>query len=326
MPRKIRLGLIGCGAHVREAHFPRLERDRAVEIAAIADPEPRAVRRLCERAGRELRHFRDWKRMLREAPLDAVLIGTPHDQHHAQVRAALQAGLHVLVEKPFTIHPRHAKALLELARRRQRILCVAYQRHYLAAYLYARERIRSGELGRIAGVTGYVTQDWGRAGGWRLDPEQSGGGMFMDTGSHLVASALWLTGLVPRTVSAAFEHDGRPVDIRGALWLEFEGGASGTLHTVGSAGRHDERLAIAAERGSLVLHMHQWRLRSLLIDDQPAAIPRRIRDGSPDEAFLRDIRNGGRSHEEPLFALQVSRLTQAAYRSAALQRPVRVRA
>ncbi len=324
--KKIRVGLIGCGSHMVGAHLPRIERDGAVEIAGVADPESRAAKSLMQRAGAELPYFRDWRRLLRESTLDALLIGTPHDQHYAQVKAGLQAGLHVLVEKPLTISTRHAKALLELARSRRRILTIAYQRHYLAAYVYARERIASGELGRVAGVTGYVTQKWGAMGGWRLDPEQSGGGMFMDTGSHLVASALWLTGLVPRVVSAAFQNDGHPVDIRAAVQVEFAGGASGTLHTVGNAGRHDERLAIAAERGSLVLHMHQWGLRSLLINDEPAEIPHHIRDETPDEVFFRDIRNGDRGREEPDFALQVSRLTQAAYRSAARQRPVRVRA
>ena len=149
--------------------------------------------------------------------------------------------------------------------------------------------------------------------------------MFMDTGSHLVASMLWVTGLVPRKVSAVFDHCGQKVDINAAVQIQFDGGAFGTLQTVGNAQRHDERLAIAGDGGSLVLHSHQWRLQSVLLNDEPARIPARIRDESPDKAFFRQIRDGGRGYQPPDFALQVSRLTDAAYRSAKRGEPVRMR-
>ena len=110
---------------------------------------------------------------------------------------------------------------------RERALVVAYQRHWMPHFVYARELVRKGALGEIRGVVAYVTQRWVGVGGWRLDPKLAGGGMFMDTGSHLVASLLWVTGLRPRTVSATFDNAGHDVDINGGLAIVFAGNAIG---------------------------------------------------------------------------------------------------
>jgi predicted dehydrogenase len=323
--KKIKVGLIGCGGNMTYAHLPRIQADGAVDIVGVADPVRAAAERLMERWGAELAYYEDWRRLLRDQPLDAVLISTPHSDHYLQVRRALEGGLHALVEKPLVISPRQAKALLELAGRRRRMLVVAYQRHWMAPYVYARELVRSGKLGQLRGVVGYVTQNWGGTRGWRLDPDLAGGGMFMDTGSHLVASMLWVTGLEPKLVSATMDNVGRRVDINAVLNLQFRNGALGTLNTFGNASRHDERLAISGSDGSLVIHSHQWRVKSVLLNDEPAEIPARIKHGTPDGAFFSWIRNGGKGYEKPAFALQVSKLTDAAYRSAERNAPVRVR-
>ena len=127
------------------------------------------------------------------------------------------------------------------------------------------------------------------------------------------------------SLSASIDNAGRPVDINAAVSLSFEGGTSGALHTIGSAQLHDERLALAGDAGALVIHQHQWRVKSVLWNDEPAEIPARVKNESPDRAFFRALRNGGKGYEKPAFALQVSRLTDAAYRSAAKKKPVRVR-
>ncbi len=323
--KRLKVGLIGCGSNMMHAHLPALEADGAVDIQGVADPVRSAAEGLMDRWGDALPYYSDCRGLLRDKALDAVLISTPHRDHYAHVRRALECGLHVLVEKPLVIAPRHARALTDLASRRRRLLVVAYQRHWMAPYVYARELVQGGKLGRVRGIVGYVTQRWGSLAGWRLDPELSGGGMFMDTGSHLVASMLWVTGLRPRVVSAAMDNAGKRVDINAVLQLRFENGALGTLNTFGNAARHDERLAISGSEGSLVIRLHQWRMKSVLLNDEPLVLPRRIRQETPDAAFFRWIRNGGKGYEKPAFALQVSRLTEAAYRSAARNTPVRVR-
>ena len=134
------------------------------------------------------------------------------------------------------------------------MLVVSYQRNFYPAYAYARELVQKGALGEIKGVVAYVTQNWGGR-GWRMVPELAGGGMFMDTGSHLVAAVLWITGLTPVKVSAFMDKRGKPVDMDAVVNARFRGGALGSLSFVGSASRHDERLSIHGDKGTLVFHL-----------------------------------------------------------------------
>ena len=310
---------------MRNAHMARIAADGAVEVAGVADPVESQARSLMERWGQDLPYFPDWRRMLVDVDADGVLISTPHREHYPQAKASLERGRHVLVEKPLVIQPGDAERLLALAAQRGLALAVAYQRHWMPHFVYAKELVGCGAVGEIRGVVAYVTQNWLGVGGWRLDPDLAGGGMFMDTGSHLIAAMLWVTGLQPTVVSASFDNVGRSVDVNGGAVVGFSNGAIGTLTTTGNALHHDERLAISGSEGSLVLHLHQWRMRSMLLNDEPVEPPGRIEPSTPDAAFFRWIRNGLRGYEPQDFALQVARLTEAAYRSAHENQPAGVR-
>ena len=322
--KKIRLGLIGCGGNMRGAHVPRILADNDVTLVWVADPDGAQARTLMEKYGREIAHYEDYKKMVRQEELDAVFISSPHSMHYEQARLALERELHVLVEKPLTTSTRHSKALIALAEKQKRFLQVSYQRNYYAPHMYARELVRTGAVGELRGVVAYVTQNWGGIKGWRLDPELSGGGMFMDTGSHLVASALWITGLEPAEVTAFMDNADMKVDINAVVNVRFKGGALGTLNTFGNASRHDERIAIHGSAGCIVFQLHQWKVESVMVNGEPMRIPARIKETSPDEAFFAWIRSGGRGYELPDFALQVARLSEAAYKSVVQKKPVKV--
>ena len=156
-------------------------------------------------------------------------------------------------------------------------------------------------------------------------PELSGGGMFMDTGSHLVSSLLWITGLQPVEVSAFMDNRGKDVDIDAVVNARFANGALGSLNFIGSASRHDERLAIHGANGTLVFHLHQWGIREVLLNGEPLQVPKRVAEDTPDAALLRWIRNGGKGYERPDFAVEVAKFTEAAYKSAERGVPVRMR-
>lgn len=323
--KTIRIGLIGCGNNMRNAHVPRLQKDGAAEVVCLAEPFEPNLQAMYEKLGRQVPAFKDWRRMIAEQPLDGVLISTPHDQHYDQVCECLKRGLHVLIEKPLTPSARQNQALIDMAAKAGRILEVAYQRRFMPQYAFGRQVCRDCKLGEIRGIVGYVTQAWYKAGGWRKDPVQAGGGMMMDTGSHLVAILLWVTGLRPVEVSAFVDNCGDTVDLNSVVSIRFDNGAIGTLNFIGTAARHDERLAIHGSEGSLTYDQHQWRLQSTLLNGEAAKIPAKFRDSSPDAAFLQYIRTGGKGYEPPLFAVEVARLTEAAYKSAkAGGKPVKV--
>lgn len=322
--QKIRMGLIGCGGNMQRAHLPRLKADGAVEVVGVADPDESQAQALFEEWGKEAEFFEDYRQLVRNVEMDAMLISSPHALHYEQARLSLQKGLHVLIEKPLTIASRQTKSLINLSDKLKLYLVVAYQRNYMAPHMYARELILGGELGELRSVVAYVTQNWGGARGWRLDPELAGGGMFMDTGSHLVASVLWITGLEPVEVSSFIDNAGKAVDTNAVVNMRFKGGAVGSLNTIGNADRHDERIAIHGSKGSLVFHLHQWQVKKVLLNDEPLEVPSRIVETTPDDAFLGLIRNDGKGYSPPDFALQVARLSEAAYRSASGKKPVKV--
>jgi len=316
--------MIGCGGNMRHAHVPRIKKDGAVDLVAAADPVRKQTDALQEQFKRKpIQIYTDYKEMLRKEDLDAVFVSSPHSMHYEQVSTALRKKLHVLCEKPLTVQSRHTKSLMALSKKQKRFLCVSYQRHYQAEYVYARELLASGAIGKIRGMVAYVTQRWGAISGWRMEPEFSGGGMFMDTGSHLVAASLWVTGLEPESVSAFMDNDGKKVDINAVVNVKFKGGALGTLNTFGNARFHDERVAIHGSEGCLVFHLHGWDVKSFLLNDEPVKIPKRVKDDTPDAAFFSWIRTG-KGYEQPNFALQVQRLSEAAYKSVTQKKPVKV--
>ncbi|MYD42781.1 MAG: Gfo/Idh/MocA family oxidoreductase [Gammaproteobacteria bacterium] len=322
---KLNVVLVGAGGNMRGAHVPRILGDKRTKIVGVADPEEDHAKKLVERAGYEIPYFANWQAMLKNIESEGVIISTPHKHHNLQVKRSLEDGRHVLVEKPLVIHSKHANSLIQLASRVECLLMVAYQRHWMPEFIYARELIARGEIGEIKGVVGYVTQNWEGISGWRLDIELAGGGMFMDTGSHLVAAMLWVTGLRPKRVWATQDRSGHKVDINMVCNVSFDGGAIGSLTTVGNAGQHDERLVISGTKGALALHLHQWGVNSMLLNDESVDVPRRIRASSPDAAFFAAIRKGVDSVEPPDFAFQVAQLTEAAYKSANENKPISIR-
>ncbi|HTL52434.1 MAG TPA: Gfo/Idh/MocA family oxidoreductase [Planctomycetota bacterium] len=326
MAKKIRLGLIGCGGNMRNAHVPRFKNHPGLVLAAVCDPFEDALKLIVEKYGSPVPSFTDFRKMLNTVELDAVMISTPHNQHFAQAKMALEKGLHVLVEKPLVIESKHAKALLALAKKKKKILHVSYQRHHTAVYRHLRALVASGTIGKIQSFTGYVTQNWIRAGGWRKDPVQSGGGMFMDTGSHLVASTMFLTGLEPLSVTAVVDNCGEPVDINAVVAIRCKGGALGNLTTIGSALLHDEVLTIHGDKGTLGLHQHQWKALEIWLNGQILEIPKNVPNDTPDVSFLQwVIGKNLKAYEAPIYALQVARLSEAVYASAKKGKTIKVK-
>jgi predicted dehydrogenase len=172
----------------------------------------------------------------------AVIVSTPHHLHYAQTCDVLAAGAHVLVEKPMTLDPGEAWDLVRRARAAKRHLLVANGYHYLPGVDELRAMICDGAVGRIEHVmTSFISATRAVFDGaegmkrWQTTffrpdratwqaPEQ-GGGFAYGQHSHSIALALWLTGLVPRRISAQSWGPG-DVDLVSAAALACDGGAT----------------------------------------------------------------------------------------------------
>ena len=243
---RLRLGVIGAGTWAVAAHLPA--------FAARADVEPLIV---CRRDGAILERIRetfgfpqattDWREVIAARP-DIVVLSGPVGLRAEQARAALDAGAHVLAEKPFTVLPRDAWELAELAHRRGRTLMLCYGWNEMGIVESARRLLQEdGGVGAVEHVSvvmgsvvralltsgqNYVPTELGSPPRLETsaDPNMSGGGY--GTGQLTHALGL-LFRLLPERAVEVTAYMGQPagaaVDLHDAIALRLEGGAIGTV-------------------------------------------------------------------------------------------------
>ncbi|MBP3964131.1 Gfo/Idh/MocA family protein [Paenibacillus lignilyticus] len=249
----IRVGMIGTGG-IAGWHARQLSELPEVRIAALADPNAagRAQFAAQNKLG-DIPAFADYSEMLNEVELDAVVICSPHTLHFEQASAVLRKGLHVLIEKPMTCSSEEAKNLIGLAQEAGKIIQVSYQRHFQPEFLYIRDAIARGEIGKLTSITASLYQEWrqGTPGSWRQDPALSGGGFLMDSGSHIIDVLLWTTGLTPIEVKPQLHMHGTPVEIDTFTSIRFAEGAVAGLNLVGFAPCWHETFVFCGEEGGV---------------------------------------------------------------------------
>lgn len=258
---KANIAVVGCGSWSVEAHLPTLASNPDAEIIAVVDVDEGARERAAARFGVPRAYASHEELFAAERP-DGVIIATPHARHFEQARAALEAGAHLLVEKPMVLEPAHGRELQRLASERQRELIVGYPWHYNRQAVELRALLASGELGTLEfasslfvsmvreyyrGDTAAYQPELQLAQAPRnetySDPALSGGGQGQAQVTHSAALVFWLTGLRPRRVAAFCESFDLAVDLVDAVTVRFDGGAIGTISSTGDrpAG-HDDLL------------------------------------------------------------------------------------
>ena len=147
MTRQVRLGIVGCGEVVQTCHLPSLAMlPEHFRVAALCDVSPGVLDAIGDRLGVGQR-FADYRDLVRQETVDAVLVANPHIYHTEVVLAALAAGKHVLVEKPMCVTLREADAIIEAQRATGLTVQVGTMRRYAPAFLEACRLV--GELGAI---------------------------------------------------------------------------------------------------------------------------------------------------------------------------------
>lgn len=325
MAKQIRVGFIGAGGIARY-HARNLLGVKDLKLVALCDTSKKSLDMMRERIPEtaSLPTFSGYRKMLKSVPMDAVEIHTPHTLHYEEAMAALDHGLHVMLEKPMVSKTEHARRLIAKAKQKRLKLMVSYQRHYEPPYVYMRNRLHSGALGKINFVSAYLAQAWIQHvdGTWRTDPLLSGGGQLNDSGSHLVDMTMWATGLVPQEVFAYIDYGGKRVDVNSALTVKYKGRAMGTIAVLGNAFGWDESLTIWCDKGSI-------RIRGGKVEEEKKqgvweAIERLPKGSTPDRHFARLIQGKEEPQAPPECGLHVIQLTEAAWKSAAIGKPVRI--
>lgn len=353
---KARIGFIGAGWWATANHMPILAARSDVEMAGVCRLGRSELDQVQKQFG-----FRfateDYGELLAKCELDGVVVSSPHSLHFEHAMAALQAGLHVLVEKPMCTRAEHARELMRVARAKNRHVVVPYGWHYKPFIQEAKRRVDAGALGRVEyfmshmaspirrlligqGLrmdrnAGYATETMFQpeSATWS-DPATAGGGYGHAQISHSSGMLFWLTGLVPSEVFALMSGPGSAVELFDAISVRFEGGAIGSFSGAGTVPERDARyqvdLRIFGSDGMLLLDCDRSRLEIRRNDGDPYVAALEPDAGlyscdGPVHNFVDLIL--GRTTEIPgsgAAALRSVELLDAAYRSAVSGRLERV--
>jgi len=204
---KLKVGIIGCGGIAALKHFPAMAKAKdRIELVSCCDLiEERATKAVAEHGANGAKACTDYRKMLEDKSIDVVYVLTPNVSHCALTVDALEAGKHVLCEKPMAASSADAKKMLDAAKRTGKKLTIGYQNRFRKDVQILKQACQAGELGEIYFAKAHATRRKGVP-TWGVFPDKSkqGGGPLIDIGTHALDIALWaMDNYKPSQVSGA---------------------------------------------------------------------------------------------------------------------------
>jgi len=195
--RPVRIGIVGCGY---QGHLlaEAIARTSSLQVTACADPVREAAASVAALAGQS-EVYASVEELLAQGEVDAVMIATPHHLLAKTALAAIQAGKHVLAEKPIAMNEQQAATIEDAARQTGICYMSGYSLRFFVAQAQVYNLLAAGTVGEIQAIRGGIGT--GRLGGWFAEVE-SGGGALLYLGSHLVDEILWYANDDPVAVFA----------------------------------------------------------------------------------------------------------------------------
>ncbi|MEK8028226.1 Gfo/Idh/MocA family protein [Pseudaquabacterium rugosum] len=273
-PRRLRYAMVGGGrdSFIGVIHRHAMALDSRYELVAGAFSSTPEKGRA---SGRDLgladaRNHGTWQALLADEltrsaseRVDLVCIVTPNHVHYDVAHAFVDAGFHVVCDKPLVHTSAQAQCLVDLVARRGTLFGVTYNYSGYPMVRQAREMVRTGQLGTLRKVIVEYNQSWlttqvqSKQADWRTDPARTGiAGAIGDIGTHAEQLAATVTGLEIESICADLTRfvPGRQVDDDGSLLLRFKGGARGVLMAsqIAAGAENDLRLRVIGDQGSLM--------------------------------------------------------------------------
>ena len=343
----IGIGIIGTGG-IAQAHA-RAYRDIGTEVhlVAVADIDRAKAHAAAAEWGVD-QVFDDYHDLLALPAIDAISVCTPTSVHSAPAIAALDAGKHVLVEKPMAATTTEARQMVAAAERNDRLLMVEMKWRFMPELQAARTAIAAGELGRIYYAEAIGWQHRGIPGGSFIRRDLSGGGALMDNGVYTLDAALYLMGHPrPLTASGASANifgqspDGHwdpnafTVEDFGTAFVRLEGGISLFFaHAWAINFAEQWQVRIAGDRGAAELRPFDSDVRLRLshggYGDLQDITPSSLPEGSTEvgyavSRFIRAIQNGESSPVPGETFLYTNAIFDALYESGRLGKEVAIK-
>lgn len=341
MAKKLNAGVIGCGSIAQALHLPGYASHPAVRLVAGCDPVPQRRREATKRFGVE-RTYADYREMLEAEQLDVVSVATPNRFHAEQAVAALDAGAHVLLEKPAALSMKEIAAIKAAVRKSGKVLMVGYSHRFHRGNLKAKKLVDAGVIGEpymirvrfahMGPLPGWAKSDW------FYNPRLAGGGALLDMGIHAIDQCLWFGGPV-RSVQAAATTLRKKIKLDDAalLVLEFGNGKTlGYIEVGWTSPTGFNGVEIMGDRGSILIdHANGMTLttgkvtpdtKAKLVRKTKLLDPKPTTGGWPAEVpeFIRHLRAGSdRGHGIDAGGAAL-RIALAAYESSRTGRRVKI--
>ena len=322
MGKKIRIGIIGCGAVAQVENIPAFSLIPDTEIFMICDTDERKLSHLKDKYNIPLTSSR-FEDVIRNKDIDGVIIAAPNCLHSPMVIGALEYDKYVLCEKPLGLNTKEIEEIGRVAEKHPHRLMYGLNDRFRQDVQTLRKYISGGELGEIF----YAKTGWLRRLGrsieeWRKDRVKSGGGVVLNLGVHLLDVVLWI---LPKRVSAVFAsiHSNDGIEDSGVGIIKFQNGTFLTLEVAYTLlfERDFTYFNLFGEKGSALLNplKIQKIQRDKLIDITPSISDKKLYKSSfllQAEWFIDMIKRS----RKPLFdwkdALVISRVIDALYKSA----------
>ncbi len=248
----MRWGFIGA-SNIAERVIPSLRKIAGQELVGVVSRSAARAQEFADQQGLYSAHTELAE--LLDQRLDAVYISSTNEQHHAQTLAALDAGCHVMCEKPLAMTLPDAAQMLARARERHRVLATNHHLRGQAAHQQIRALIAQGRIGRVHGVqVSHAVYLPPHLQGWRLDAPGAGGGVVLDILVHDADLLRYLLGREAVAIQTAVQHNGMgqgPVEDGAMSTIEFEGGVLAQTHESFVARHSATRLHVLGTEGSL---------------------------------------------------------------------------
>ena len=240
-------------------------------LTAVCDIDPKRTDKYIE-SGSGIAVFQNYEELLQSKVIDAVLIAVPHRLHATIAIKALQAGLHVLTEKPVDIRVSQAERLNETAEKSGKVFGIMFNQRTNPLFQRARDIVQSGQLGELKRsvwiVTNwYRTQRYYDSGDWRATWAGEGGGVLLNQAPHNLDLWQWICGMpvnVTGYCDVAKYHE-IEVEDDATIFVRYANGATGTFITSTGEYPGTNRLEISGDLGKLVLEngvLKHWKLKT----------------------------------------------------------------
>ena len=234
----LKVGVIGAGSIADMGHFPSINAMANTRLEATCDPIE--ANRDRARTKWAVPHVFDDYRKLLDLDLDIVIVASPNVYHHEQATAALKAGKHVIIEKPFACTNTEAWDIVHTAERYNRKVMVGCNYRFWEQHLIAKDLIKSGFIGDVKMGSSKSHEAWSlyhemiSATRFRQDPKLAGAGAIFDLGSHMTDLLIWLMGKKPARVCGTAVNLTKPdsytvLDDCVYIQIEFEDGTRGMV-------------------------------------------------------------------------------------------------